>query len=144
MAKLNQAVLSDRLTSDGRWAEWLNGIMFRVRPITHPEFQDALTKSRAPYRSVIAAAPDDPKVGEILLRTVEENVHLLVTDCGNIEDDDGAPIEFSREWIIETLKREDMDHLRGWIIATASQSAAYTKAGEAMDSGNSRRLSAGG
>lgn len=144
MAKLSQTVLSARLTNEGRWAEWLHGIWFRVLPITHSSFQTALTKAREPFKSAIAAAPNNEEVGGILLRTVEETLYLLLTGCANVEDDDGLPVEFTQEWAREVCARADMDHLRGWIVQTASASSAYTRDGEATDEGNFRRLSAGG
>ena len=111
MAKLSQTVLSARLTNEGRWAEWLHGIWFRVLPITHSSFQTALTKAREPFKSAIAAAPNNEEVGGILLRTVEETLYLLLTGCANVEHDDGSPVEFTQEWAREVCARVDMDHL---------------------------------
>lgn len=141
--KLSLCRRSPTLMQDGRWSTWLNGVRFRVRPLSNPAFQSRLAELRDPYRAQFAADPNSAENRKIDSELMRRAAAYLATDVDNAHDEDGKPIVFSHEWLETTLMDSDMEHLFAWLIATSAQDDGYTAAADQADAGNSVRRSAG-
>lgn len=143
MVRISQCMPSDRLSTEGRWFEWVNGVRFRILPSSAEVYLKRMLELREPYRKAIAIDPESEEARACLAQIVRKASAALVVDVRNVEDDDGTPIEFSREWLEEVLDGPAGSDLSEFILRSAANQSAFTRAADLLDEGNSEGRSAG-
>lgn len=143
MVKLSLCRRSPTLYDGGRWVTWLNGARFKVRPLSHPAFQERLSELREPHRVDIVSDEEGEKAKVIAQQIMLRAAAYLVTDVSGIEDEDGKQVAFTHDWLEGELSKPDMEHLFRFLIDVAGNADAYTMAADLADEGNSARRSAG-
>jgi hypothetical protein len=134
--KFYQAMIDPELDREGRWAEFVPGMRFRIARMDNKRALDSHRQRLADEQARVGRAKIAPEVlGEIALETLARHV-LLGWD--GVDDADGKPIPYSPEKALEFLRDERCRDLRRFLEEAASDAAAYHASARKDAEGNSR------
>lgn len=141
MAKLTTLKADASKESGGVWVEWEHGVSLLVARLNNTGFQAAIRELTTPHTKEIRSGKiSDAKMEELSRKAMATHVLL---DWKNIEDDDGAPLEYTPEMAFELLNDPGLRDLYQFVLTTANERELYRLEAEDESRGNSQAVSSG-
>lgn len=135
MARLNQISLDEDLATKGRWVDYRLDVRLLIARSDNPAYRAALLSSnRDAARRVQFDGVDVQKFED---RAAKAAARHILLGWENIDNDDGTPMAYSPEAAEHLLTDPTLRELYDFVMSEANEWAAYQRAQEGDDEGNS-------
>ena len=125
MAKLGEIKTDMDKAQQGVWQPYILDIELLIASINNPKYKQERSRLIKPHqRRIRSGEMSAEKVLEILKPAVAK--HLLL-DWKNIEDDNGQPIPYSPEKVLELFNDPTLSDLYDFVLETAGEKELFRK-----------------
>ena len=123
MAKLSSLRIDSGKDVEGVWTKYAAGIKLKIARLGNPNYRAYMRKIGRPHKAQMRHGLMDDDLIETLSK--EALAHTVLLDWDNVEDDNGAPIQYTPEKGLAVLEDPEYADLYSFVVDFANSAENY-------------------